>query len=108
MPAAAQLAEVERDQAALTNLCSSIAEAVPVRLGDSLLIIPAESLHFAIRTSFKAVLQRAAFVSEVSSGNPVMGPSLQLHLKQVASWHLTSGGPVRGIYQTGSHPAVLG
>ena len=98
MPAAAQLAEVERDQAALTNLCSSIAEAVPVRLGNSLLVMPAESLHFAIRDSFKAVLQRAAFVAQVSAGNPVLGPSVHLHLKQVECWCSTSAGPVRGQY----------
>ena len=95
MPAAAQLAEVERDQAALTNLCSSIAEAVPMRLGNSLLIMPAESLHFAIRDSFKAVLQRAAFVTQVSPGNQAMGSSLHLHLKQVECWCPRSAIPVR-------------
>ena len=84
MPVAAQLAEVERDQAALTNLCSSIAEAVPMRLGNSLLIMPVESLHFALRDAFKVVLQRAAFVAQVSPGNPVLGLSLHLSLKQVA------------------------
>ena len=87
---------MDRDQAALTNLCSSIAEAVPVRLGKSLLIMPAESLHIDIRDSFKTVLQRAAFVAQVS--NPVIGPSMHLHLRRIGHWCSTYAGSVTGQY----------